>query len=101
MNVYYDPEESGLEIVLTVQRNLGYEFDMFVVWTDGERFYAASDSGCSCPIPFEDLGMDDLREHPRSPYELHGMLDEWAKRSCYCLDWPSVADAHLRISGLS
>ena len=51
---YYDPEHYGLSIVGVVEEELSYEFDMFVIWTDGETYYWASDSGCSCPIPFED-----------------------------------------------
>lgn len=53
---YYSPEHFGLEIVGTVEVPMGYEFDMFVIWMDkeGRSYYWASDSGCSCPTPFED-----------------------------------------------
>lgn len=99
-NVFYDPEKFGLKIVLTVERDLFYEFDMFVIWTDGERFYSATDSGCSCPIPFEDLTLDDLKKREYSPYELHGILDDWA-RDMYDLNPADVADAHVKISELT
>lgn len=51
---YYAPEHYGLSIVGVVEQDIAYEFDMFVIWTDGEKYYWAEDSGCSCPIPFED-----------------------------------------------
>lgn len=57
-NPYYNPEEHGLRIVGAVEFSSGaYEFDTFVVWQDmedGKLLYAA-DSGCSCPIPFQDV----------------------------------------------
>lgn len=51
---YYEPAHWGLEIVGVVECDLSYEFDMFVIWADGHRYYWASDAGCSCPVPFED-----------------------------------------------
>jgi hypothetical protein len=56
-DVYNQPEEFGLEIVGTASWDADdYGFDFTVVWRDpasGEMFFA-TDSGCSCPIPFED-----------------------------------------------
>lgn len=54
-DVYYNPEKSGLRIVDELNEDgLSYEYNMLVVWqhNDGRLFYA-SDSGCSCPSPFE------------------------------------------------
>lgn len=56
MSIYYSPEEHGLEILGEVEEDPDYSFNKFVVWrrkSDGALFYA-SDSGCSCPSPFED-----------------------------------------------
>lgn len=62
-NPYYNPAECGLEILETVDEpGMSYEFNMFVVWkrlSDGALFYA-SDSGCSCPSPFEDESAETL-----------------------------------------
>lgn len=62
-NVYYDPEYFGLEIFEEINDDHeSYSFDDFVIWKrkeDGKLFYA-SDSGCSCPSPFEDIGLQDL-----------------------------------------
>lgn len=56
-NPYYSPESCGLEIYTFTEKEPNYDFDMFVVFKDkatGELF-AAHDSGCSCPTPFEDF----------------------------------------------
>lgn len=61
-NVFYSPEKFGLEIVETIDFSDGYyQFDYLVVFKseDGRWFYA-EDSGCSCPSPFEGMGMPDL-----------------------------------------
>ncbi len=62
-NPYYNPAECGLEIVGTADADLSWEFDMIVVWKDVATgaFFAAHDSGCSCPTPFEDVtGLDKM-----------------------------------------
>lgn len=62
-DVYYAPEKSGLEIVKELEdETLSYEFSKLVVWKDKEgSFYWATDSGCSCPSPFEDyVKVEDL-----------------------------------------
>lgn len=57
-NPYYDPEKCGLEKVAELDFSDGcYQFDITAVWTKKDapgKFYWASDSGCSCPSPFED-----------------------------------------------
>jgi hypothetical protein len=63
VNFYYDPEKSGLVTIGEIDWSSGsHEFDLTVVWkreSDG-RFVYADDSGCSCPSPFEDTGIDEL-----------------------------------------
>lgn len=61
-DVYYNPEKFGLTIVETFDFSDGYyQFDYLAVWKDeaGNLFYA-EDSGCSCPSPFESMGLPDL-----------------------------------------
>lgn len=56
-DIYYSPKEYDLKIVDMLDRpDLSWEFEMLGVWQhkDGRLFYA-SDSGCSCPSPFEDF----------------------------------------------
>ena len=54
-NPYYHPEKMGLSTVAEFDSADSYEFDKFVVWTDGKALFWATDSGCSCPTPFEDI----------------------------------------------
>jgi hypothetical protein len=63
-NIYYSPEKFGLKVVLDVDKSDGcYQFDQFVIWEGyGGRYYWGEDSGCSCPSPFEDAGLDTLRQ---------------------------------------
>ena len=63
-NPYYNPEDLGLEIFFEDDQGGSYEFDMFVVWKGANGvFYTATDSGCSCPSPFEwASGLDDLNQ---------------------------------------
>lgn len=64
-DVYYQPEHFGLTIVGSISDpDADWSFDEFVVWqhSDGRLFYG-SDSGCSCPSPFEDFhSLEDLTE---------------------------------------
>ncbi|MFJ8394364.1 hypothetical protein [Streptomyces sp. NPDC094144] len=60
-NLYYSPESHGARILGDVDTADSYEFSMFVAWqrvADGAVFYG-TDSGCSCPSPFEDLSESD------------------------------------------
>lgn len=86
-NVYYDPEKFGLRIVGEAEFSSGsYEFDTSIVWQDvetGAMFYA-DDAGCSCPIPFDSLGRDDLTRINRLQ-DLIDYLDE-RKRDSYRYD---------------
>lgn len=54
-NPYYSPEKCGLEILHSIDTAGSYEFDMFVVWRkiDDNTLWWDTDSGCSCPVPFE------------------------------------------------
>ena len=62
-NIYYNPEKCGLELVAVLDADLSWEFDMVLCLRDLEtkKLYLASDSGCSCPTPFEDFrSLSDL-----------------------------------------
>ena len=56
-DVYYQPEKFGLTIVAEDDQDDSYGFDKFVVWKDvNSNLYWSTDSGCSCPSPFEAHG---------------------------------------------
>jgi hypothetical protein len=61
-NVYYNPAAYNLTLIGTV--NLSepdYSFDMLAVWKGDDGYYLGTDSGCSCPTPFESYnGAEDL-----------------------------------------
>lgn len=75
MNVYYYPENFGLQIIDSIDKADSYEFDMFVVWKkeNGDVVFA-TDSGCSCPTPFDGVGLTDLK--PYSDQELDTWVNE-------------------------
>lgn len=61
-NIYYDPEKYGLTLVAEADFAGAYEFSTHLVFRkqDGSLGYVF-DSGCSCPTPFEDTDVDDLK----------------------------------------
>lgn len=65
-NIYSNPEKCGMRLVGSLEDgNASYTFDTVIVVQDEEtgKLYAAHDSGCSCPTPFEDVhGLADLTE---------------------------------------
>jgi hypothetical protein len=70
-NVYYDPAAFNLEVVGSFEfAEPDYSFDMCVVWKNERgQFFVGTDSGCSCPCPFEDQTLDDLD----GPYDRSGL----------------------------
>lgn len=88
MNIYYDPEKFGLSIFDEIEWSDGcYQFDLTVVWrkVNTNEFFYAEDSGCSCPSPFESMGMDDLIAC--TPFELDKHLTER-----FATDWRAPWD---------
>lgn len=63
-NVAYSPEAFGLTELANVDVADNYEFNAVIAWQhlDGS-IYWASDSGCSCPTPFEGyISLADLNK---------------------------------------
>lgn len=78
MNIAYEPEKFGLEILVEADAGGRYEFDTVLLvkrLEDGALFLVA-DSGCSCPSPFEDKGLGDL-VRINSVQDAAVFLDEW------------------------
>lgn len=80
MTIYSEPERFGLEIFAEVEKEPDYDFDKFVMWrsvADGALLYA-TDSGCSCPSPFESFSELDLTLVNRDNFsEFARALWEW------------------------
>ena len=54
-NPHYSAGELGLELYSLDEPEMSYEFNTLDFWaTKDGRVFSASDSGCSCPTPFED-----------------------------------------------
>jgi len=53
-NPYYNPEKFGLTTLSFDEPNMCYEYNIMCFWlTSNGQIYYKSDSGCSCPTPFE------------------------------------------------
>lgn len=78
-DAYHQPEQFGLEIVGTISwDDEAYQFNFTVVWKDpktGELFYA-TDSGCSCPSPFENYTEREKLTPIADFQAFHGWLTE-------------------------
>jgi hypothetical protein len=74
-NPYYFPAALGLETVGEVE--WGDEpcaFDLTVVWKGEGGYYLASDSGCSCPSPFEAYTSLEKLTGPLTSHEVAASL---------------------------
>lgn len=80
INPYDDPAHYGLEIVGDISWDSDpYQFNYTVIWRNiqtAQMFYA-SDSGCSCPSPFERL---EVGSEGWNPLILQEFIDAMAKR---------------------
>jgi hypothetical protein len=73
-NPYYYPATHGLVKVAEVDLSQpDYSFDVLVAWADEKGFYLGTDSGCSCPTPFEDY---DGRKDMTGPLTADQALEE-------------------------
>ena len=78
-DVYNQPEKFGLTQVAMIDwDDEPYQFDMTVVWLHRKtnRLYMASDSGCSCPSPFEDYKTMESLEALESISQIEAMVKE-------------------------
>ncbi len=85
MNISYSPAEFGVKEIDEFDLSDGcYQFDYVTVWqslTDKRVFYIGTDSGCSCPSPYEGVQtLEDLErldpDNPRPQIEKLFCLDE-------------------------
>lgn len=78
-DVYYQPEHFGLRPIGEISwDNESYQFDMTVVWFHEatQTFFIGSDSGCSCPSPFENTtSLAELSAFP-NPHAVMTEIDQ-------------------------
>lgn len=49
------PEKWGLTEVAEIDAGGSFEFDLVTIWRDQDgKLWMGEDSGCSCPVPYED-----------------------------------------------
>ena len=54
-------EFEGLESLAEIELSGGsWEFDLLGIWKGEDGYYLGTDSGCSCPIPFENYQRESL-----------------------------------------
>lgn len=81
-DVYCSPQKFGLRQIAEMEWDEpNYSFDMSVIWRDGDgRWLVGSDSGCSCPPPFQDQGIGELDRFDSAQAALESLkprLDKW------------------------
>ena len=96
MNLGYSPEKFGLEIIARHDFANAYEFDEVIIFrNENGQLLAGHDSGCSCPIPWDDITVSDL-----APVDgLHEILN-FARSHVYdsnydAATWASIVKAAL------
>lgn len=84
MNVYYNPQDYGLEIVGELEWSEPcYDFDMTVVWKEKRgTYWIGDDSGCSCPSPFEDITEKDELDGPYTKDGVRSALKYRVQERC-------------------
>ncbi len=89
-NPSYDSDKLGLDRISFDRSSGSYEFDTIIFWaTNDGRIFTARDSGCSCPVPFEDYNgtsLDDVLsklERLGSVEQAEAAFDSWNKNDGY------------------
>lgn len=76
MDIYAIPDTEV--IGCAGESGLFYEFNEFIVLLHAGAYYWSSDSGCSCPSPFEDHQFPGDFESGNAVQALNA-LDEWSQ----------------------
>ena len=79
MNLYDGEMPVGVKTVgYASETDLSYEFSEFLVLEKDGLYYWSSDTGCSCPSPFDDHSFPDDFEHGNALQALNA-LDAWSE----------------------
>lgn len=85
-NPYYYPEKLGCKSI-SFEQGAEYSFDTFLVLVTSEgRVFQCTDSGCSCPTPFEGYSAESVEkcgmEEIHSFSRLTELLNLWQDKPC-------------------
>lgn len=76
--LYYEAENLGFTQVIEEDIAGLYEFDsVLVVKAPDGTMWAAHDSGCSCPTPFEDQAWPADWVPIREPGDINALVNDW------------------------
>lgn len=67
-----------------------YQFDLVGLWKDESGYYIGTDSGCSCPTPWDNHTREDLTG-PLTADQAREEIESLARTSYYSPDPESVA----------
>lgn len=90
MNPEYEADKLGLEVLTVDEPDLSYEYNILMfARKKGETgaIYIASDSGCSCPTPFEEYEGENAdqvlakMDKVTTLEDAQRKFDEWNKHS--------------------
>lgn len=102
-DTYHNPARFGLEVVAEVDLSEpDYSFDIAMVWwhAQTDKFYAAQDSGCSCPSPFEDFNSLDKLTGPLTRHEAADWLKGWMPPEGVEEYWRYAEDPDKLVAGI-
>jgi hypothetical protein len=82
-NIYYDGAFGLTKVGEWEWSEPDWSFDITAVWRKSRgKYYYASDAGCSCPTPFEDITSVRDLEGPYNKEELRKQLFELLDTRC-------------------
>jgi hypothetical protein len=88
INPYYAPEKLELELITFDEPDMSWEYNTLCFWSTNEGLvYSASNSGCSCPTPFEEYEGETMKdvvqklERIGSLEQALSIFDSWNKGS--------------------
>ena len=89
MNVYYSPEDMGYHVLDSLDQAGAYEFDsiLFAKRDRDGAVFVLTDSGCSCPVPFDDLNPETDGERVRTTQDVERAVMTWWDRDRHDPRW--------------
>lgn len=98
--MYDNPQVFDLELIRSVDVAGSYEFDIIAIWKDKDgRYLIGHDTGCSCPVPFENTRVDELVE-VKTLADVAAFAREWWPEPYYAKNEIETGVADL-VSSLS
>ena len=85
--------------MFTLEKTPDYDFDIIAFWADKDGIvYYGTDSGCSCPCPFEDCTFEDIKgfkqemERVENIESATALIKNWRESIYSKADRPNIGD---------